>query len=79
MFPIAIETSALLNVSPRPFFIAIAIAASASFSTPIGYQTNLIVKGIGNYKFRDFLKIGLPLNVITIIVSLYFIPLFWKF
>lgn len=79
MFPIAVETAALLKVSPRPLFIAIAIAASASFSTPIGYQTNLIVKGIGNYRFRDFLRIGLPLNLITATIAIILIPHFWTF
>ncbi|HPR60333.1 MAG TPA: anion permease, partial [Prolixibacteraceae bacterium] len=60
-------------------FIAICIAASASFSTPIGYQTNMIVQSIGNYKFKDFLRIGLPLNFLAFILSVVFIPLIWKF
>ena len=64
-FPLALSISAQLGVSPTPFFVVICMAASASFSTPIGYQTNLIVQGIGNYKFTDFVRIGLPLNIIT--------------
>ena len=56
-FPLALSISAQLGVSPTPFFVVICMAASASFSTPIGYQTNLIVQGIGNYKFTDFVRI----------------------
>ncbi|MFA9393077.1 MAG: SLC13 family permease [Prolixibacteraceae bacterium] len=78
-FPIALSAAHQLNVDPKPFFIAICIAASASFSTPIGYQTNMIVQSIGNYKFKDFMKIGLPLNFITFILSVIFIPMIWKF
>ncbi len=78
-FPIAMAAAAQLGVDPRPFFIAICIAASASFSTPIGYQTNLIVQSFGNYKFKDYLKIGIPLNLLSFILSVMLIPLFWKF
>lgn len=55
------------------------MAASASFSTPIGYQTNLIVQGVGGYKFMDFVKVGLPLNIITFLISVFLIPQIWKF
>ena len=51
----------------------------ASFSSPIGYQTNLIVQGIGNYRFGDFVRIGLPLNLISLIITLIFVPMFWPF
>ncbi|HOO83377.1 MAG TPA: SLC13 family permease [Prolixibacteraceae bacterium] len=78
-FPIALSAANQLGVDPKPFFIAICIAASASFSTPIGYQTNMIVQSIGNYKFKDFLRIGLPLNFLAFILSVVFIPLIWKF
>jgi di/tricarboxylate transporter len=78
-FPIALSAATQLGVDPRPFFIAIAIAASCSFSTPIGYQTNLIVQSIGNYKFGDYWKIGLPLNLLAFIISMIVIPLFWSF
>ena len=78
-FPIAYAAATQLGVDPRPFFITICIAASASFSTPIGYQTNLIVQSIGNYKFSDYWKIGLPLNLLALIISLIVIPIFWPF
>lgn len=78
-FPLALSLSNQLGVSPMPFFVVICIAASASFSTPIGYQTNLIVQGIGNYKFTDFVRIGLPLNILTFIISVLLIPLIWPF
>lgn len=78
-FPIALSAANQLGVDPKPFFIAICVAASASFSSPIGYQTNMIVQSIGNYKFNDFIKIGLPLNFLTFILSVIFIPMFWEF
>lgn len=78
-FPIALSLSEQLGVNPMPFFVVICMAASASFSTPIGYQTNLIVQGIGNYKFTDFVRIGLPLNLITFIISVFAIPQIWPF
>ncbi len=79
MFPIALSISQDLNVSVLPFAVAIMMSASASFATPIGYQTNLMVMGPGGYKFADYLKIGLPLNLITALVALCIIPLIWKF
>lgn len=78
-FPIAYAAATQLGVDPKPFFITICVAASASFSTPIGYQTNLIVQSIGNYKFSDYWKIGLPLNILALIISLLVIPRFWPF
>jgi di/tricarboxylate transporter len=78
-FPIAYAAATQLGVDPKPFFITICIAASASYSTPIGYQTNLIVQSIGNYKFSDYWKIGLPLNIMALIISLIVIPRFWPF
>lgn len=78
-FPIAYAAATQLGVDPRPFFITICVAASASFSTPIGYQTNLIVQSIGNYKFSDYWKIGLPLNILALIISMLVIPRFWPF
>lgn len=78
-FPISLSVATQLGVDPTPFFVVICMAASASFSTPIGYQTNLIVQGIGSYKFTDFVKIGLPLNLITFLISVFLIPLIWKF
>ncbi|MEG1904406.1 MAG: SLC13 family permease, partial [Bacteroidales bacterium] len=78
-FPIALEASKQLGVEPLPFFVTICMAASASFLTPIGYQTNLIVQGIGNYKFSDYLKVGLPLSLIVFIMSVILIPFIWPF
>jgi len=78
-FPIAMAAANQMGVDPKPFFVAICIAASMSFATPIGYQTNLIVQGIGNYKFKDFVKVGLPFNLIAFLISISLIPFFWKF
>ena len=78
-FPIALSVATQLGVDPTPFFGVICMAASASFATPIGYQTNLIVQGVGGYKFTDFVKVGLPLNLITFLISVFVIPLIWKF
>ncbi len=78
-FPLALETAAKFGVDPMPFFIAICIAASAGFATPIGYQTNLIVQGAGNYRFTDFLKIGLPMDLIVMAISVSLIPMVWPF
>jgi len=75
--PIAIGLAHQLGVDPRPFVIAIMFASSADFSTPIGYQTNTLVYGAGGYKFVDFVKVGLPLNVILWVVSSFLIPIFW--
>ena len=77
MFPIAIEVSAQMHVSPIAFVIAVTIAASASFSTPIGYQTNLIVYGPGGYKFKDYLRVGIPLNIIVMMASIIMINIVW--
>ncbi|MFI3302019.1 MAG: SLC13 family permease [Rikenellaceae bacterium] len=78
-FPIAISMTSQLGLNPMPFFVTICIAASSSFCTPIGYQTNLIVQSIGRYKYLDFVRIGLPLNIITFILSIILIPLIWPF
>jgi di/tricarboxylate transporter len=79
MFPIALSASSQLGVDPHPFCITICIAASASFSTPIGYQTNLLVKGIGGYRFNDYVKVGLPLNIVSMIITVILVPLLWSF
>lgn len=76
---IAIGMAESLGLDPRPFLIAIAMAASASFATPIGYQTNTYVYGVGGYRFADFAKIGIPLNVLAFIIAMIFIPMFWAF
>ncbi|WP_134699370.1 SLC13 family permease [Ammoniphilus sp. YIM 78166] len=77
MVPIALSIANQLSVDPMAFFVAIAIAASASFATPIGYQTNLIVYGPGGYRFSDYLKIGIPLNVLYLIVTVVIVYFVW--
>lgn len=79
MVPIALSIAGALGVDPRGFVIATCVAASASFATPIGYQTNTYVYGVGGYKFSDFAKIGIPLNVICFIVTLTVVPMVWSF
>lgn len=79
MTPIGIGLAGALGVDPRPFVIAICIASSASFSTPIGYQTNTYVYGVGGYRFSDFWKVGLPLNIIYFVGCLFIIPKVWPF
>ncbi|MCD8261309.1 MAG: anion permease [Bacteroides sp.] len=78
-FPLSLSIAQQLGVDPMPFFVTVCIAASSSFSTPIGYQTNLIVQGFGNYKFTDFVKIGLSLNILAFLISIFLIPLIWPF
>lgn len=75
--PIAAGLAVELGVDPRPFVVAVMFAASASFATPIGYQTNTFVYNAGNYKFMDFVRIGLPLNIILWIVATFVIPIYW--
>ncbi len=79
MATIAIGIAESLGVSIRPFLFAVAIAASSSFATPIGYQTNTYVYGAGGYRFSDFVKAGLPLNILCFITSIIIIPLVWEF
>ena len=79
IFPVAIELAHKFGVSPIPFIMVLAIAASASFSTPIGYQTNMMVFGPGGYKYNDYLKVGLPLNLIFTLIPALIAPLVWPF
>ncbi len=79
MFPIAYATSQSLEVSYMPFVLAIAFGASASFLTPIGYQTNLMVFSVGKYRFTDFFKIGLGLSLLYGVVVLWLLPYFFPF
>ncbi len=79
VFPIAIATAHKLGIDPRPLVIAVTIAASAAFSTPIGYQTNMMIFGPGGYRFTDFVKVGVPLNILCFVVSMLLIPLIWHF
>ncbi|WP_414662076.1 SLC13 family permease [Horticoccus sp. 23ND18S-11] len=79
MVPIALGIATTAGLEARPFVIAVTIAASAAFATPIGYQTNTYIYGIGGYKFADFMKIGIPLNILCFIVSMIVIPKVWPF
>lgn len=79
MTPIAIGLALSLGYDPRPFVAAIMFGASASFATPIGYQTNTFVYSAGGYKFKDFLKIGIPMNLLMWGVAMIVIPLYWGF
>jgi len=79
MFPIVVATANSMSVSILPFAVTIMVAASASFATPIGYQTNLMVYGVGGYRFIDFVRIGIPLTVLVGLVTIFVVPLVWKF
>jgi di/tricarboxylate transporter len=79
MMPIALGISTELGLDPRPFAIAVTMAASASFATPIGYQTNTYVYSAGGYRFADFLRFGAPLNILYFIGAVLIIPRIWSF
>jgi di/tricarboxylate transporter len=79
IFPFALSVATNLEVSYMPYVMTIMFAASASFATPIGYQTNLMVYGAGGYRFSDFLKIGLPLNLIVAVITVLIVPIIWPF
>ena len=75
--PVAIGLAVSVGVDPRPLVVAVMIAASATFATPISYQTHMMVYGPGGYKFADFMRVGIPLNISTGILASALIPFFW--
>ena len=77
LVPIGVASAQKLGLDPFPILMAITFAASSAMSTPFGYHTNLMVYGPGDYRFSDFLKIGIPLNVIFWVLSSLLIPVFW--
>jgi di/tricarboxylate transporter len=79
MFPFALATSQQLGVSYMPFVVAVMMAASAGFATPIGYQTNLMVYGPGGYRFSDYVKIGVPLDLLIMAVTVALAPIAFPF
>jgi len=79
VFPIALQAADAMSVAQEPFIITLMVAASASFATPIGYQTNLMVFNVGGYRFTDFLRLGLPLTLLVGMVTVGIVPLIWGF
>jgi len=77
MAPIAINTAADLSLSPYALMMVVAIAASAAFMSPVGHPANVLVMGPGGYRFRDYLRVGIPLTILVLIVTLLVLPLFW--
>jgi di/tricarboxylate transporter len=77
--PVAVALAESLGVSPRPFLVAIMIAGSAAFATPFGYQTNVLVYQMGGYRYLDFIKVGLPLNILSWTVAIVAISWFFPF
>ena len=77
MFPIAVATAGQLGADPRPFVMAVAVAGCLAFASPVTYQTHLIVYGPGGYRFTDFTRVGLPLDLLCGAGAVALIPLVW--
>jgi di/tricarboxylate transporter len=78
-FPFCLESARLLGVAERPFIMAVTLAASYAFASPIGYQTHMMVFGPGGYRFTDFMRVGIPLNLLMWIAAVILIPMIWPF
>ena len=78
-FPFCLESARLLGVNERPFIMAVTLAASYAFASPIGYQTHMMVFGPGGYRFTDFVRVGVPLNLLMMIAAVILVPLIWPF
>jgi di/tricarboxylate transporter len=79
MIPIVLKLSSQLGVDSRPFIIGVTVAASCAFAMPMGYQTHMMIYGPGGYRFTDFLRVGIPLNLICWVISCLLIPHIWPF
>jgi di/tricarboxylate transporter len=79
VLPVAIAAAVAIGVDPKPFIVGVCFGASACYATPIGYQTNLMVYGPGRYRFSDYLKMGIPLNILVLLLGVVCIPMIWPF
>src|SRR5690606_3910554 len=77
MFPIAVASAQYAGVEPRGFAIAVAVAASVDFLTPIGYQTNTMVYGPGGYRFGDYARLGAPITLMVVLILVVLVPMVW--
>ena len=77
--PIAFNTANDLGISPYPLMMAVAVSASAAFLSPVGHSANILVMGPGGYRFADYIKVGIPLTLVVLLIVLVAVPLFWPF